>query len=97
MLFAYHRLGLLIEGMPPEHVPVSPAIFLIKLHECAPSDKELVFLRRLCRRHNAGALLAVVGVYQRRMLDDDGAHNARVLANCDMLARSYRRLTDGNT
>lgn len=57
--FAYFRLGLLIEGVGRRR-PASPKQLLAALDDERPSTKELVFLRRLCRARDAGALLTVV-------------------------------------
>lgn len=92
MLFAYDRLGLLIEGVPGQFAPATPSQLRDALIKYTPTAKELAFLRRLCRSLDAGALLAVVCMYDCSVFDTDDAHNAMVARNCETLARIVKRM-----
>jgi HEAT repeat protein len=95
--YAYFRLGLYIDGADGARPPIAPAALAEAIERLRPSVKELIFLRRLCRSRNDGALLAVVSAFGRvatlralpvlleHELDDDGAHNARARCNAERL------------
>lgn len=106
-MFAYFRLGLLIEGAPEiNRAPITPARFHGALLAERPTVHELAFLVKLCSAC-AVALLPVLRAYMtperhttfivslvpddEPPLDDDAAHNARVQRNTDALVALFKK------